>query len=115
MTTNNKDKPKVHFSYSQFEDVDIEEFVYVTKSNKRIVFPDIFGMEAQESERILRSVMSNDVLPLEGIRNWLPKDDYEALLKDRLRERDVARLAEAAQAHYEKYWGDSGEGSASAS
>lgn len=116
MTTNsNKDKPSVHFSFSQFEDVELEPFVYMTKDNKRVVFPDIFAMDADEGETLLRDMESNRVTLGEGLKRWLSKDDLAKVEGDRLTLRQRMALVEAAQSHYEKFYGDAGEGSASAS
>lgn len=111
----NKDTPTVHFSFSQFEDVELEPFVYMTKANKRVEFPDIFAMDADEGEELIRDMESGKITLGEGLRRWLPADELKKVDEDKLTLRQRMALVEAAQAHYEKFYGDSGEGSASAS
>lgn len=110
-----KDTPKVNFSFSQFEDTAPEPFVYMTKANKRVTFPDIFDEEAEVAEKFLMDMRDPNRSDTENLKQWLTEKDYEALQADRLTMRHRQQLIVSAIAHYEKSWGTPGEDSASAS
>lgn len=110
-----KDKPTVNFSYSQFEDSAPEPYVYVTKANKRVTFPDIFAMEAEEAEQFLMDFNNTTVPDSVALQKWLSKTDYDALKADKLSLRFRSQLLESVMNYYERSFGSSGEESTSAS
>lgn len=107
------DKPIVNMAFSQ---LDAEEkpqpYVYVTKSNHRVVFPDIFDMEAEEGAKFLLDVQtSRDDGAV--LKKWLDPKDYEAIRADKLTLRQRMRLMQAVMAYYENSLGTPGEEQAS--
>lgn len=106
------DKPRTpDFSFSDLDNLEKPEpFVYTTKASKRVTFPDVFDMEAEEAENFLREMGTNP-WNTEVLQKWLPAKDYAALKADRLTLRQLSVLFERVQAHYEGRLGDSGEGS----
>lgn len=108
-----KDKPIVNLSFSKLDSEEKPQpYVYLTKENHRVTFPDIFDMEAEEGANFLEDVekSSDDDAVL---KKWLKKEDYEALRKDRLTLRQRMRLMEAVMGYYEGSLGTPGEGKAS--
>lgn len=90
-----------------------EPFVYVTKTNHRVTFPDIFEMPADEGQQFLIEVETKP--DDEILEKWLTKADLEALKKDRLTLRQRMRLMEAVMSYYQSSLGTPGEEQASAS
>lgn len=108
------DKPHVNLTYATLDaEESPEPFVYVTKANHRITFPDLFEMEAEEGEKFLADVETkrdNEVL-----QKWLSEEDYEALRQDKLTLRSRMRLLEMVLNYYQSSLGTPGEDEASAS
>lgn len=109
------DTPTVNFSFAKFEDASVEPFVYMTKANKRVVFPDLYDMDADEGETLLLKMKSGEIADGALLAEWLPDADLKALKAERLTVRQRMQLIEAVFAHYEKYNGTPGEDDASAS
>lgn len=112
-TNANRDKPRINLAFSTLDQEETPEpFVYMTKTNHRIVFPDIFDMEAEEGERFMMEVekMGYDSA---FISKWLSTEDYEELKKDKLTLRQRMRLFSAVMSYYEGSLGTSGEGPSS--
>lgn len=87
-------------------------FVYMSKANHRVVFPDIFDMEAGEGQAFLVDVETrpdNEIL-----EKWLTREDYSELKKDRLTLRQRMRLMETIMSYYQASLGGPGEEQASA-
>jgi hypothetical protein len=104
--------PNLTFTALDAEEIP-EPFVYVTKANHRVTFPDIFDMEAEEGQKFLLDVETKD--DKEVLEKWLTKADLDALQKDKLTLRQRMRLMEAVMAYYQASLGTPGEGQASAS
>lgn len=109
------DKPVVNLTFAKLDAEETPEpFVYVTKENHRIVFPDIYDMEAEEGQEFLDDVsrMTNNYEPFE---RWLDPEDYKALRADKLKLRQLLRLSQAVMGYYEGSLGTPGEEKSSGS
>lgn len=109
------DKPKVHFSFAEL-DSEIENpepFVYTTKASKRVTFPDLFAMEAEEGEKFLMELQTKP----DGVilKQWLSEKDQAALTEDKLTLRQRQTLMQRVMAYYEGTFGTPGEDTASES
>lgn len=108
-----KDKPIVNLTFSKLDKEEIPQpFVYVTKANHRVVFPDIFDMEADEGSQFLSEVerSSDDDAVL---KKWLSDEDYKAYKADKLTLRQRMRLMETVMNFYQSSLGTPGEEKAS--
>lgn len=81
-------------------------------ASKRIVFPDPLAMDATETERFMRDIESMR-WPMEVFRRWLTPEDYQVLIDAHLTGRQAALLMRKASRHYQEFYGDQGEGTAS--
>lgn len=113
-----KDKPTVHFSHSQLkaEAVKPDPFVYVTASGKRVTFPDIYDMDADEAESYLDDV-TNGLASMKSrpvLEKWLGSDQMAKLDEEKFSLRELLILVKHAQGYYESVWADLGEGDGSA-
>lgn len=109
MTT---DKPTVHASLKALEnDASPEPFVYMTKANKRVTFPDPMELDAFEAEKFigLLNNSANSVV----LKQWLSAKDFDAIAAEKLTLRQLTRLIDQVQKHYEGFFGSEGEGNAS--
>lgn len=109
------DKPKINFSFSELDN-EVENpdpFVYTTKASKRVTFPDLYGMDADEGEKFLWELRTKP----DGvvIKKWLSADDQANLAEDKLSLRQRTTLLQHVMAYYEGTMGTPGEGPASAS
>lgn len=109
------DKPQTNLSFKDLDnEIDAPEpFVYTTKSSKRVTFPDIFAMDADEAEKMMSEMES---LP-DGkfLAKWLSEEDLVRLHEDKLSLRHRMVLMQRVMAYYEGTFGDRGEGGASGS
>lgn len=109
------DKPKTNLSFNDLDrEIDAPEpFVYTTKASKRVTFPDIFAMDADEAEQLMSEL---ETMP-DGkfLKKWLSEEDLERLAEDKLTLRHRAMLMQRVMAYYEGSLGAQGEGSASGS
>ncbi|WP_336715332.1 hypothetical protein [Arthrobacter sp. USHLN218] len=110
------DKPTVHLSLAKVrKEVEKPEPFGVGLSNSKIVtFPDLFAMESVEAEEIFASLNQTST-NWTILRRWLPEDDANALKAEKLSVRELATVVQAAVKYYEDAYGESGNGSASAS
>ena len=109
------DTPKTNLSFADLDrEIDAPEpYVYTTKSSKRVTFPDIFAMEADEAEELL--VDAQTMPDGKFLRKWLSEEDLAKLAEDKLTLRHRSMLVQNVMAYYEGTLGDRGEGSASGS
>lgn len=91
-----------------------EVFKLGLSGGKIITFPDLYDMESQEAEEVFGHLNEN-MTNWAAIRQWLSDADADKLAAEKLSVRELATVMKAAVAHYEGNYGDSGEGSASAS
>lgn len=103
------DKPKVHFSYNDLESEsnDPDPFVYTTKASKRVTFPDIFDLPADEGEKFLSDMET--LSDSEILKKWLSDKDLKALQEDKLSLRRRSVLMYKVLNYYQGVTGDSGE------
>lgn len=108
------DKPNVHLSLANLrkETEKVEEFTLALSGSKRITFPDIYGMESEDAENLVRKI-DDRTYNWEALRLWLTKADADALKAEKLTMRQLMQVIQAAQNHYEGVYGTPGEGSAS--
>lgn len=108
------DKPKVNLTFAQLEAEAAapEPYVFVLPNSKRITFPDIFDMEAEEADDFLEQFKDakNDFGILE---KWLPKADFEEYRKAKLKLRMHGLLVQKVMAYYENTFGSPEKGNAS--
>lgn len=109
------DKPKVTYSFSELEAEygTPEPFVYTTKASKRVTFPDIFDLPAEEAEKFLTDMETRN--DSENLKAWLSGKDHEALVEDKLSLRQRKNLMFKVLNYYQGVMGDSGEDTASGS
>lgn len=111
------DKPKNVISVSDLDDIeDNPHPVRVPlKGGKFVTFPDVLDMPLEETERffmqINRALETNIMSP--ALKEWLSKDDYEALIGQYPTYRKLKPVIERVMSKYEAQWGDEGNGSAS--
>lgn len=108
------DKPVIHATSADLDTEDKPEpFVYVTRSNKRVTFPDLFEEEWETAERFFADMDNepNSVV----LKKWLSDKDFAALKADKLSLRSIGILLQKVMNHYQGAFGDPGEDGASAS
>ncbi len=110
------DTPKVHTSLAALQrerPEGIEPFQLALEDSRIITFPDLFELDYEKAETVMRGAQSGTIAPSEALRLWLSEKDAAALF-DRPRSfRDLLAILQAAQAHYEGVYGHQGEGVAS--
>lgn len=110
------DKPTVHLTLAKIrkETTKPEVFQVALTGSKIITFPDLYDLESVEAEDIFNSLNQTST-NWTVLNKWLPKKDAEALKAEKLTVRELAAVVQAAVAYYEDAYGNTGEGSASAS
>jgi len=110
------DKPNVQFSLSQLrkEVVKPDTFKVALSGSRIITFPDLNAMESEESDAILARIDKNESL-MGVLNDWLSPKDAEALKAEKLSRAELKHLMDAASEYYKGFYGDQGNGSASAS
>jgi hypothetical protein len=108
------DKPSINLSLASLEAevAKPEPFVLALKGGKRVTFPDIFDMPADEAETFLDDIRSGgDFLFLE---KWLSKADFEAYRDAKIPLRVHMAVLQRVMDYYQQTVGTPGEGRASA-
>lgn len=110
------DKPTVQYSVSKLrKEVEVAEpFCVALSGSKVITFPDLYAMESEEAE-ILFSRIRKDAGNWDLIREWLAKADADSLKAEKLPLIHLVKLIKTAVDYYEDFYGNPGEGTASAS
>lgn len=107
------DKPHINLTFQQLaNEGDPEPYVYVTKANHRVTFPDFMALDADEGAAFLRDIETSrddDAV----LKKWLSDEDYAALKDDKMTLRMRARLMGYALEYYQASIGTQGEGTAS--
>lgn len=109
-----QDKPVIHSSIKSLDTGDKPvPYVYKTRENARVVFPDLLDLEWEEGEEFLAELenASNGQV----LRKWLSADDLAALKEEKLTVRQLDKLLDLVRDHYSATQGSSGEDSASRS
>lgn len=117
MAQANRDKPHIDSSASlldkQIGEAIPQPFVYITKANQRIVFPDPYEMGWEEAEEFLAKLEafgnSRDAL-----LEWVGQDGLDAIRGDKLTLRQMLTLVQNIQTHYTAALGSPGESNGSA-
>ncbi|MBT8162793.1 MULTISPECIES: hypothetical protein [Arthrobacter] len=111
------DKPIVHLSLSALE-AEVskpEPFVLALSGGKRITFPDLFDMPADEATEFFEDLERTKQTDFSFLEKWLPKKDFEAYKAEKISLRVHAALIQRVLDYYEQTVGKPGEGRASAS
>lgn len=114
------DKPSINLSLSALEaEVNKPEpFVFALSGSKRITFPDLFDMPAEDAEAFFDELQSSGQNDFHFLEKWLTKDDFETYKAAKLPLRVHAALVNKVMGYYQATldtMGKPGEGSASAS
>lgn len=109
------DKPSVNLTLAALmaETKKPEPFVFALSGSKRITFPDIFDVPAEESLEFFRDMQASGQNDFDLLRKWLSKADFEAYQAAKLPLRVHANLVSQVMDYYRSTMGDLGEDSAS--
>jgi len=109
------DKPSINLSLAALEAevAKPEPFVLALSGGKRVTFPDLFDMPADEATSFFEDLGDND--DFKFLAKWLSKADFEAYKAAKVPLRVHKVLIQRVMAYYEQTVGTSGEGTASAS
>lgn len=112
----NGDKPTIHATASLLDsEAKPEPFVYTTKRNARLTFPDPLEMEWEEAETFIQELLGGGTSTSEGLQKWLGPEQFTKLKSDRLTYRQLISLMNKLRTHYFAILGTPGEDPASAS
>lgn len=89
------------------------QFVYTTAASKRVAFPDMYAMEADQGEKFLIGIRTKS--DSEFLAKWLTPDGVKALEAEKFSFRTRKHLIRKVVKYYEGTMGDPGEGNASES
>lgn len=108
------DKPVVHFSIAQIEnEIGVVELLTITMRNsKRVTFPDIGAMPAEEAEDFLDDIQDAE-RNSEALQRWLSEEDYKTFQEEKLSLRTQTHVLRKVGEYYESTLGDKGKGRAS--
>ena len=110
------DKPNVQLSLASLrKEVTKPEVLRMSLSaSKVITWPDLYDMESDEAEEVFAGLNRN-ATNWKFLGQWLSANDCAALKSEKLTVRELTTVVQAAVQYYEAAYGNSGEGSASAS
>ncbi|MFP3579982.1 hypothetical protein SB659_10415 [Arthrobacter sp. SIMBA_036] len=111
------DKPTIHLSLSALEAevAKPEAFVLALSGGKRITFPDLFDMPADEASQFFKDLEETGQNDFEFLEKWLSEKDFAAYKAEKIPMRVHAALIQRVMDYYEQTVGKPGEGRASAS
>lgn len=111
------DKPSINLSLAALEAevAKPEPFVLALSGGKRITFPDLFDMPADEAEAFFADIETPGKHDFEFLAKWLSKADFEAYKAAKVPLRVHRALMQRVFSYYEQTVGTPGEGPASAS
>jgi hypothetical protein len=111
------DKPTVHLSLSALrKEVEKPEVFQIALSNsKTITFPDLNAMESEASDALVERIDAAGKNNWEILDDWLSPADAKALRAEKLTRAELLHVIKAASNYYKEFYGDSGNGAASAS
>lgn len=109
------DKPTVHYSLAELrnETTEVEPYSVALSNSKLITFPDLNAMESEEAEDLMERIQAGQKT-WALLDEWLSKDDAKALRAEKLTRAQLLRLMKTASTYYSGFYGDLGEGAASA-
>lgn len=113
------DKPQIHLSAKELDKeagsgTAPESYVYLTRANKRVTFPDPYEMDFEEAEKFLAELetFGNST---DALTKWVGVEGLEAIRNDHLTLRQMLTLVERVQQHYVSFMGSPGEDAPSSS
>lgn len=109
------DKPNINLTLTSLE-AEVskpEPFVLALKGGKRVTFPDIFDMPADEADAFLDDIRSGG--DFRFLEKWLSEADFEAYKAAKIPLRVHMAVVQRVMAYYEGTIGKPGEGNASES
>jgi hypothetical protein len=108
------DKPNVNLSIAALEaEIGIvEPYVIAMHDSKRVTFPDVGAMPAEEAEDFLDDI-EDAGRNSEVLEKWLSAEDYETFREAKLSLRTQTHVLRKVGAYYESTLGDKGKGRAS--
>lgn len=111
------DKPNVNLSLAALEAevAKPEPFVLALKGGKRITFPDLFDLPADEAEEFFKDFQQGAQNDFAFLEKWLTKADFEAYKAAKIPLRVHGALIERVMNYYQQTVGTPGEDTASAS
>lgn len=111
------DKPNINLTLASLESEisKPEPFVLALPGSKRITFPDLYDMPAEEALEFFKSLETVAKNDFEFLQKWLSKADFEAYRAAKVKLRVHAALIERVLDYYQQTVGTPGEGNASAS
>lgn len=111
------DKPTIHLSLSALEAevAKPEAFVLALSGGKRITFPDLYDMPADEAGQFFKDLEASGQNDFDFLEKWLSAKDFEAYKAEKIPLRLHAALIERVMNYYQQTVGKPGEGPASAS
>lgn len=107
------DKPTIHASLKDLDqEVRPAPFTYMTKANKRVVFPDPGEMGWEESDQFSRDL--NSSMPArEFLIKYLGEKDFTALEAEKFNGYQMTNFMTLVLKHYKAFLGTPGEEGAS--
>ncbi|MFM9430064.1 hypothetical protein [Arthrobacter sp. MP_2.3] len=111
------DKPNINLTLAALEAevAKPEPFVLALRGGKRITFPDLYDMPADEAAEYFKDLESSGQNDFTFLEKWLSKADFEAYKAAKIPLRVHAALVERVMDYYQQTVGTPGEGIASAS
>lgn len=111
------DKPSINLTLADLksEVQKPEPFVFALSSSKRITFPDIFDVPAEEGLQFFKDMQASGQNDFDLLKKWLSKTDFEAYQAAKLPLRVHSRLVQMVMDYYRSTMGDLGESDASKS
>ena len=99
------DKPKIHATLKDLDnEVRQEPFTYMTKANKRVVFPDPGEMDWEDSEQFTRD-LSGPMPAREFLEKYLGDEGFAALAEERFTGYQMTAFMKKVVTHYGAFFG----------
>ena len=111
------DKPSINLSLASLEAevAKPEPFVLALKGGKRVTFPDLFDLPADEAESFFKDLQASGQSDFTFLEKWLDPADFEAYKAAKIPLRVHMAVIERVMAYYQQTVGTPGEGNASES
>ncbi|WP_284763383.1 hypothetical protein [Arthrobacter sp. efr-133-R2A-63] len=111
------DKPNINLSLAALEAevAKPEPFIVALKGGKRITFPDLYDLPADEAEAFFKDFEGSGQNDFTFLEKWLSKADFEAYKAAKIPLRVHGALIERVMNYYQQTVGKPGEDTASAS
>lgn len=100
------DKPKIHATLKDLDnEVRQEPFTYLTRENKRIVFPDPGLMDWEKSEAFTRD-LTGPMPAKEFLQKYLGDEQFEQLRAEKLNGYQMTGFMKQVVTHYGAFFGN---------